>query len=76
MDDILCLIQSLHEKIDALQEEITELKVYHRPTSSKDCAQILEEQVGVNFETWLATINITPSDLENLFEISLSLIHI
>lgn len=72
MEDILRELQSLHQKIDNLQEEITELKLHNRPTSSKDCTQALAAELGVNFETWLNEIVITPPQLENLFKISSS----
>lgn len=66
MDELLALVHSLHEKIDAVREELDELKGQNRPMSSKDFTFTLKDTVGKNFDEWLSSLKITNEDVETL----------
>lgn len=66
MDELLALVQSLHEKVDSLREEIDELKGQHRPITSKDYTFTLKNSEGLDFDEWISKIKINAKDVETL----------
>lgn len=66
MDELLALVQSLHEKIDAVREDLDELKGQQRPMSSKDFTFTLKNTTGMDFDEWVSSIKISCKDVETL----------
>lgn len=66
MDELLALVQSLHEKVDSLREEIDELKGQQRPMTSKDYTFSLKNSDGLDFDEWIGKIKINAKDVETL----------
>jgi hypothetical protein len=66
MDELIALVHSLHEKIDAMREEIEELKGQQRPMTPKDYTYSLKSTEGINFDTFIDSIKITESDIETV----------
>jgi hypothetical protein len=77
MDELLMLVKSLHEKIDAIEKEVKEIKIQQIqqnqqnqfpiiPMTSNDYTAALKCKSGIEFNTWLTHIKITAKDIETL----------
>ena len=74
MDELLILVKSLHEKIDAIEKEVKEIKIQQNqqnqfpifPMTSNDYTAVLKCKSGIEFNTWLTHIKITAKDIETL----------
>lgn len=68
MDEILSILHTLQERIESIEVSIEELKLNHRPMSSKDFISCLRNESGQEINEFLESIKITVDDIKILLE--------